>query len=213
MSLLDQLSSQAGDRSEASNKLVVEQCLENPALLDDVAVGLSSQDANLLGDCAEVMTMIAEIQPEWVAPYAEMLTGLLEHPKTRVRWESMHALALVAAHADPLIEALLPTLLAHIRSDSSVIVRDYAVAAVGNYAGVGAREAEQAYPILVETLTLWAGKQARLALEGLSQVARHLPSLSREIRAHAEPFLNAGPKVVQQTARRLINQLKIDTTV
>ena len=58
MSILSQLSSQVGDRSEASNRKVVRQCLENPALLDEIAVGLKQQDAALLGDCAEVLTMV-----------------------------------------------------------------------------------------------------------------------------------------------------------
>ncbi len=207
MTILDQLSSQTGDRSEASNQLVAGQCLENPALLDDIAAGLESQDARLLGDCAEVMTMVAQERPERIAPYAETLAGLLGHKKARVRWESMHALALIAAYADPVIEPLLPTLRQHIHTDKSVITRDYAVVAIGNYAGVGAREAGQAYPILIEALTVWAGKHAKLALNGLANVVAHTPALAPEIRDRAKPFLDAPKKVVQQAARRLLKRL------
>jgi hypothetical protein len=124
MSILAKLSSQVGDRSEHSNRQVVLECLDAPDLLGEIAEGLRSKDAALVGDCAEVLTQVAEQHPDWVAPYAEALAALVSHKKTRVRWEVMHALALVTASAPAVIEPLLPKLAEMIRADSSVIVRD-----------------------------------------------------------------------------------------
>ena len=107
MSLTSQLSSQVGDRTEESNRKVAAMCLENPDLLGDIADGLQSDDAGMLGDSAEVMTMVAEVHPEFIIPYAKYLPPLLDHPKARVRWESMHALALVADLKPKVIEKLL----------------------------------------------------------------------------------------------------------
>lgn len=45
MSIVNQLSSQIGDRTEASNRHVVAQCLAKPELLAEIAQGLASQDA------------------------------------------------------------------------------------------------------------------------------------------------------------------------
>ncbi len=42
MSILSQLSSQMHDRTEASNRKVVMQCLANPTLLDEIAAGMKS---------------------------------------------------------------------------------------------------------------------------------------------------------------------------
>ncbi len=61
MSILNQLSSQAGDRTEAANRRVVAQCLADPTLLAEIAGGLQSKEAALAGDCAEVMTKVAEV--------------------------------------------------------------------------------------------------------------------------------------------------------
>ena len=58
MSVLDQLSSQVGDRTEKSNLKVVAQCLIEPALLAEIAEGLANPDAACAGDCAEVMTKV-----------------------------------------------------------------------------------------------------------------------------------------------------------
>ena len=66
MSILNQLSSQVGDRTEASNRRVAAQCLLDPALLDEIARGLKSEDGALVADCAEVMTKVAEEHPEIV---------------------------------------------------------------------------------------------------------------------------------------------------
>jgi hypothetical protein len=60
MSILAQLSSQVGDRSEYSNRKVVIQCYDDPDLLGEIAEGLKSKNAALVGDCAEVLTQIAE---------------------------------------------------------------------------------------------------------------------------------------------------------
>ena len=60
MSLLQQLSSQSGDRSEHNNRRATELILENPDLIKDIAAGLDTKDYALLGDCVEVFTMVAE---------------------------------------------------------------------------------------------------------------------------------------------------------
>ena len=93
MSITEQLSSQIGDRSEESNRNVAIQCREDPSLLKEIAVGLQSKDAALIGDCAEVRTMVSETHPHYVSHYADVLITLFSHKKPRVRWEAMHALS------------------------------------------------------------------------------------------------------------------------
>lgn len=71
MSILKQLSSQLGDRTESSNRQVIEKCLSNPVLLEEIAGGLEEQDAALLGDCLEIFTEVATQQPAWIVPFAK----------------------------------------------------------------------------------------------------------------------------------------------
>jgi hypothetical protein len=70
MTIVEQLSSQTGDRTEASNRAVAWQCLTDAAALEEIAGGLESEDERLAGDCAEVMTKVAETKPALVNPYA-----------------------------------------------------------------------------------------------------------------------------------------------
>lgn len=207
MSILNQLSSQVGDRTETANRIVVAQCLARRALLREVAKGLVSQDAALVGDCVEVMTEVAEAHPDWVKPYAEALASLLTAEKTRVRWEATHSLAMIAPTSPKVISPLLPRLSKMIRSDPSVIVRDHAVDAVGNYAGTSPTGAREAYPVLVQALTAWEGKQAGHALNGLRNVAQELPLKASDIRARTQAYLNHPRGVVRKAAKSLLKTL------
>ena len=137
MSILDQLSSRVGDRTERSNRAVAEWCLADPSLLPEIAAGLQSGDRLLAGDCAEVLTMVTEADSALVSPFAADLCAPLDHEYTRARWEAVHALALMATRVPETVHSNLPTLASMIRTDKSTIVRDHAVDAVANYASLG----------------------------------------------------------------------------
>jgi hypothetical protein len=204
MSILNQLSSQTGDRTETSNRKVVIQCLEDPDLLIEITGSLRHKDAALVGDCAEVLTKVAEENPNLVAPFADSLAGLVSHKNTRVRWEAMHALALIASSTPTTISALLLKLAEMLRTDASVIVRDYATDAIANYASTGKSAAEAAYPLLKEMLTLWNGKQAGHSLHGLAHLARLVPTRRAELRVIAEEYSHSDRGVVRKAAKELI---------
>jgi len=204
MSILNQLSSQVGDRSTSANRQVVEKCLSNPALLEEIASGLDEKNAALLGDCLEVFTQVSEKQPALIAPFAKKVVPFLNHKNTRVRWEAMHSLAYISSLVPELLQSLLPALAEIIRPDKSIIVRDYAVDAVGNYASVDKPAAENAYPILKEALTVWEGKQAGHALKGLTNVGERIPAFHLELHTIAEDFSNNKRGVVVKAAKALL---------
>lgn len=208
MSILAQLSSQVGDRSEYSNRKVVIQCLDDPDLLGEISEGLKSKNAALVGDCSEVLTQVAEQHPDWIASYVKDLAALLSHKTTRVRWEATHALALVVSFAPTTMASLLPTLIEMIRTDSSVIVRDYATDVIANYAAIDELAAKKAYPLLIEALTVWHGKHAGHALKGLINVAMTMPTLCDELRAIAGEYLLASRAVVRKVAKELLKVIE-----
>ena len=203
MSILYRLSSQRRERSEYANRKAALEVLDDPDLMEEIAVGLEGPNAALAGDCAEVMAMVAAEEPELVQPYAGALAALLTHKKTRVRWEAVHALALLAARSPETIAGALPSLREIIHNDPSVIARDYAAAAVGNYAATSPSAARQAYPLLMEALTTWDGKQAAHALKGLANAAQHLPDLHEDLRETAEEYARSERGVVRKAARGL----------
>jgi hypothetical protein len=203
MSALERLSSACGDPSEASNKAVAAEALERPEILDEVAAGLELDDRKLLGDCAEVFTEVATVNPALVAPYAELLIPLLGHKDTRVRWEATHAVALVAPLVPDLIAPLLPDLVAKIEGDRSVIVRDCTVKALGEYGRSGPEAARQVFPLLREALEAWEGRHAKLALEGMVKVLAVEPALEPDVRAAAQTCLDHQRANVRRLAQKM----------
>jgi type IV secretory pathway VirJ component len=211
MPITDQLASARGERGQEANCAVAEQCLERPELLSEIVEGLSSRDARLAGDCAEVMTKVAEGAPDLAAPYASQLAALLAHKNGRVRWEVMHAFALVAGLVPDLTAERLEWLRGLIRDDKSVIVRDYAVDAVAAYAATGATAAKASLPVLQAALEAWDGKYAARALAGLARAAQADPSLAAAVRASAEPFTDHARPGVRKAARATLRAAGGDT--
>jgi len=205
-SLLSLLSSQVGDRTQASTLEVAEKCLAAPAGLDEIAGGLASKDGLLAADCAEVFTQAAYKRPDLVAPYAAALAAQLGQKTTRVRWECAHALSLVAATAPAVkvVGGLLPRLSALVRDDKSIIVRDYAVTAIGTYASTGSVAARAAYPLLVEALGAHDGRHAARALEGLRNVLGGAPEHRAAILRTAQRYADHGKAGIRQAGKALL---------
>jgi len=208
MSILEELSSKTGDRTEASNKRVAEQALSKPALLKQIADGVASTDSKLAGDCAEVMTNVASVRPKLVVPYANSLIAQIDHKDTRVRWESMHSIAEIASSIPDKISPLVPKLAGKIADDKSVIVRDYAILTLGEYGGTTPKAAKQVWPHLHKALHLWEGKHAGKVLEAMYKVVSIDASLKGDAQKLAKQFENHERATVRTMAKRLLKEKK-----
>lgn len=207
MTIVSKLSSQLGEKTEEGNRNVAQQCIQYPKLLDEIKEGLLSKDKAIIGDCAEVMTKVSEVNPELVVPYFNDLLPLLSSKTTRVRWETIHALSLITPYISEQISLLLPKLKELITADKSTIVRDYSVQTICNYAEVGKKEAVAAFPILKESLSLWEGKHRGRILTGLLNVCKHAPEYILEIRGIAEDYMEDNRSSVKKAAKVLIKAI------
>ena len=206
MSIIAKLSSQSGDRTEASNKRVAEHVLKEPALLAEIAQALASHDAKLAGDCAEVMTMVAAKKPAAVAPYTNVLVARLDDKDTRVRWEVMHCLAEIAALVPDKIAPLLRRLDEKIALDKSVIVRDYAILALCEYGSTSPAAAKRVWSHLRQALILWDGKHASKALTAMQKLVAVDPSLKPDGQKIAQSFADHKRASVRTAAKKLLKQ-------
>ena len=94
MGVLERLSSVAGDRCEASNKAVAREALEQPDMLDEVAIGLEWDDPlralemwggkhAKLG--LEAMSKLIEVDPGLAAEVQTAAQRCLHHSRANVR--------------------------------------------------------------------------------------------------------------------------------
>lgn len=181
MSIINELSSQAGDKTEASNRRVAEKCINNSMLIQEIAEGLGDKNQKLAADCAEVLTFISEQHPGLVVPHTDAIIAGLDHKHTKVRWEATHTIAYIAAAVPDSITSILEVLQRMALSDKSKIVQDYATIAIGNYGSSGAAAASKALPLLTRVLEIEGDRQAVRVLEGMGKLLRAQPSLKEEI--------------------------------
>jgi len=208
MEILNQLSSQKGDKTEIANRLVAEQCIANPKLLTEIAIGLEDKDRKLQSDCIEVFTFVSEVKPEFVVPYAENIILLLYSKETKTRWEAVHTLLFIAEKIPDIILSILPVLQLLVEKDKSTIVRDYAMDMVANYAKVSAETSEKSYELLKYALVLWGEKHAKQVFKGFNLVLDNCPDLKVEIISLVQPYLTANKKIVAAEAKKIIKRIE-----
>ena len=208
MEILNQLSSQKGDKTEDSNRIVAEKCIANPRLLAEIAVGLEDKNKKLQSDCIEVFTLVSEKKPEFAVPYAENIVPLLSNKQAKTRWEAVHTLSYIAGKIPDIISSVLPVLQSLIETDESTIVRDYAVDTIANYAKISVETSEEAYKILKSTLDLWGEKHARQVIRGFNHVLDNISDYKAEIKLLVQPYLSANKKIVATEAKKIIKRIE-----
>jgi len=206
MEILNQLSSQKGDKTEDSNKIVAEKCTAAPRLLAEIAIGLEDKDRKLQSDCIEVFTLVSEKKPEFIVQYAENIIPLLSSKQAKTRWEALHTLSYIAEKIPDIIFAILPTLQLLVEEDESTIVRDYAIDTIANYAKISVETSEKSYGLLKSTLKLWGEKHARQVFRGLNHVLDNFSDHKTEINSLAQPYVSANKKVVASEAKKIIKR-------
>jgi len=208
MKILNQLSSQKGDKTEIANRLVAEKCIASPRLLAEIAIGLEEADKKLQSDCIEVFTFVAEVNPEFVVSYAENILPLLYSKETKTRWETVHTLSFIADKIPDIIVSVLPALQSLIEKDKSTIVRDYATDTVANYAKVSAETSEKSYEILKFALELWGEKHAKQVFKGFNYVLDNCSDYNAEINRLVKPYLTANKKIVATEAKKIVKLIE-----
>lgn len=207
MNILDELATARGERSENANRSAAEKCLKNPKLLDEIASGFNSKDKKLISDCAEVMTMTAEHKSELIMPYAEQLINLLKSKETRTRWEAAHSLAYIAEKIPELITVNLSFINGIITGDKSIIVRDYLLDAMGNYAKYDKSSAENAYAVMKNAIDTWGDRHGKQIVLGLGNIYEKSPEYKVEIIKLVSPILESSKKVNVKEAQKLLKKI------
>ena len=208
MEILNQLSSQKGDKTEVSNQLVAEKCLANPRTLAEIAIGLEDKDRKLQSDCIEVFTIVSEKKPEFVVPYADNILPLLYSKDSKTRWEAVHTLSYIADKIPDVITSILPVLQSLVEKDKSTIVRDYAMDTVANYAKVSAETSAKSYELLKYALELWGEKHAKQVFKGFNYVLDNCPDCKAEINLLVQPYLSANKKIVASEAKKIVKRIE-----
>ncbi|MFA5995766.1 MAG: hypothetical protein WCW27_03865 [Patescibacteria group bacterium] len=208
MNILSQLSSQVGDITETANQKVAAKCLKQPALLKDIAKGLIDANQKLIGDTAEIMTIVAEQKPELIKPFAQQIIPLLDHKYTRARWEAAHSLSYLATYVPKEIGAILPKLKGIAILDDSTIVRDYTTWTIANYAQTSKTAAHAAVDALAIILDQWKDKQAAKVIQGFIYAVKQDKTLLPKVQKLVKPYEKSTKGVVKKVVKQFQTVIK-----
>ncbi len=206
--VIEQLSSQRGNRDHEANRALAARCVNTPAIIEQVVAGLTYPDPAIIADCADVLADVAQSRPDLVTPHGDAVVPLLDHPANKVRWQAMQIVALIASRRPDLVGPLLPRLMATIEADTSVIARDKATDAIASFAGTSPDAALEATPYLLEVLTIANGRFASRALHGLRLAVSAAPELADRLLPIANEHLDHHRGVARTAAKRLLRQIE-----
>ncbi|HPM04071.1 MAG TPA: hypothetical protein PK816_18060, partial [Candidatus Cloacimonadota bacterium] len=144
-----------------------------------------------------------------VTSVKEFVKSLLNHKNGRVQWESMHCLSLMADLIPSDIEMMLNELNNTILNHNGVIVRDYAIDTISNYASSGPDASKKAYPLLKSYLDLWEGRHAVKIINGFEYILKHDKSLAKELIELIAPFCGNQKGTIKKAATRFIKIHKV----
>ena len=130
--ILDWLS--GGDlRSDGAANQAADAVIKNPELINDLAVGLESEDDVIRGRTADVLEKIARTNPELTASYVNRFLQLLgSDPLPMVRWHLAMVLGHLAEYSsltEEIVSALLRAL-----DDGSVFTKSWVIVSLCIYA-------------------------------------------------------------------------------
>jgi hypothetical protein len=172
-------------------------------LLIEIVAGFKSKDTKLIGDCAEVMTFVAETNPELIRIYFNDLHPLIKHKNGRVKWEAMHAISLIAHLVPDHIFSILVELDDILHKEAGVIVRDYATQTICNYAQTSKEAAGIAYPVMKEILHFWGERHASRVIESLAKIYILLPGLKNELISIVSEYENSSRGTIKKAVAKL----------
>lgn len=147
MGILDELGSATGDKS--SNKLLVDRCLETPALLHTVAEGLRTGTPKVRGDCITIIAEVARKRSELLASFVSDLLDASKAKQKTIAKKAFGALALVTRHSSADVYAERDYLLEAARKGGPL-----GQAAAGVLAALCARSPNYRGKLLIHTLRL-----------------------------------------------------------
>ena len=207
MTILNELSSQLGDKTEKSNKLVAEKCIQHPVLIADIAGALAGVDRKLAADAAEVLTFISEAHPHLVVEYIDKIVAAFDHKETKVRWEATHTIAQIASTAPDRIKDSIGSLNQLALSDKSKIVQDYATIAIGNYGGSSESAARDVLPLLSRILQVEGDRQAVRVIEGMGKLFAVNEALRNDVIKSIQSQSDNEKSSIKKAYTKLMKQL------
>jgi hypothetical protein len=213
MSIFEQLSNNKGTVSSALGKTLAQKVLlENRVDILLECIGFAVYEVtelasrNIRSSAAKVIEIVAEKQPELVAPHLEILLPALNAQEPQTRWMIIRVMGFCAKLNKPVALNAIPYAQKYIDSKDGLIIASSADLFLGDIGAISKNDALKIFPLLEQSMENCFENEQDWILEALSKVFRNLDQADQtNARKFAEKWQYSSRKSTQQRARKILS--------
>jgi hypothetical protein len=212
MGIFEQLSDNKGTVSTALGKVLAKSVLEEnrtDILLECIdLVSYQAAEAtrkHIRAGAAKVVEIVAEKQPELVAPHLEKLFPALSVQEPQTRWEIIRVMGFCARLNKPVAQKAIVFAEKYINHKEGLILASSADLFLGDLGAISQEDARQVFPLLEQSMESPIENEHDWLLESLFKVFRNLDQTGQEkTLKFAEHWQYSTRKSTQRRALKIL---------
>jgi hypothetical protein len=212
MSTFEQLSKNKGTISSALGKTLAKKVLEQGQtnILFE-CIDLASYEVTtptskqIRAGAAKVVEIVAEKQPELVAPHLEKLLPALAAPEPQTRWMIIRVMGFCARLNKSVAQEAIAYAEQYIDAKEGLVIASSADLFLGDFGALSKEDAQTVFPMLEQSMETVIANEQDWLLEALFKVFTILANTEQEkVLKFAERWQYSSRKSTQQRARKLL---------
>jgi hypothetical protein len=213
MSIFEQLSTNKGTISSALGKVLAQKVLQDGQtdILSE-CIDLASYEAaapaskDIRSGAAKVVEIVAEKQPELVAPHLEKLLPALSVKEPQTRWAIIRVMGFCAHLNKAVAQKAIPHAEKFIDDKEGLCIASSADLFLGDLGALSKEDAQKVFPLLEQSMESSIENEQDWLLEALFKMFGNLDQAGQDkARKFAERWQYSSRKTTQQRARQILS--------
>jgi hypothetical protein len=212
MNTFEQLSRNKGTVSSKLGKTLAQKVLEDgDSNILYECIDLASFDAtspaskHIRAGAAKVVEIVAEKQPERVAPHLETLLPALSVSEPQTRWMIIRVMGFCAGFNKPVAQKAITHAEKYINAKEGLVIASSADLFLGDFGSISKENTQRVFPILKRSMETALANEQDWLLESLFKVYPNLDSDNQEkVLKFAEHWQASSRKSTQHRARKIL---------
>ena len=211
MSIFEQLSNNKGTVSSALGKSLAQKVLNGQIEILSECIDLVSFEAsvpaqkNIRSGAAKVVEIVAEKQPELVAPHLKKLLPALSVKEPQTRWMIIRTMGFCAHLNKPIAQKAIAYAEKYIDNKEGLCLSSSADLFLGDFGTISKRDAQRVFPILTQSIENLVFNEQDWLLEAFLKIFKNLDEEEqKEVFKFAEHWQYSARKSTQQRTRKLL---------
>jgi len=212
MVIFEQLTKNKGTVSSKLGKTLAQKVLkESQTNILFECIDLASYEAaipaskHIRAGAAKVVEIVAEKQPELVAPHLEKLLPALSVPEPQTRWMIIRVMGFCAHLNKSVAQVAIAYAEQYIDAKEGLVIASSADLFLGDFGALSKEDARRVFPILEQSMETVITNEQDWLLEALLRVFMNLGRAEQEkVLKFAEHWQYSSRKSTQQRARKIL---------